>query len=154
MGIILIVTLIAIDQFTKYLAIKYLAVGTPIVFIDNFLQLNYTENFGAAWSILQNNPMILTILSILIIVGVISFKVKEKAKGILNISLNLIIAGALGNLIDRLFRGYVIDFIDIKFGNFYDYPVFNFADVFIVIGTFIFAYLVIFNKHDFEKKVN
>lgn len=154
MGIILIVTLIAIDQFTKYLAIKYLSIGTPIVFVDNFFQLNYTENFGAAWSILQENPIVLTIVSVLIIIGVIVFKLKEKAKGVLNLTLNLIIAGALGNLIDRLFRGYVIDFIDIKFGSFYDYPVFNFADIFIVIGTFIFAYLVIFNKYDFEKRKN
>ncbi len=151
MGIILIAILIAIDQFTKYIAIKYLAMGTPIVFIDNFLQLNYTENYGAAWSILEGKQMLLTLISLGIILGILWFKWKEQTKGALNLALDMIIAGALGNLIDRLLRGFVVDFIDVKFGNLYDYPVFNFADVFIVIGTFIFAYFILFNKYDFEK---
>ena len=63
-------------------------------------------------------------------------------------ALVMVVFGALGNLIDRIRLGYVIDFIDVKFGNFYDFPVFNFADSFIVIATIIIMYLVLFDKYE------
>ena len=63
-------------------------------------------------------------------------------------SIALIIGGAVGNLIDRIKMGHVIDFLDIKFGSLYDFPVFNFADSFIVIGTFLMMYLIVTNKYE------
>ncbi len=141
--------ILVIDQVTKYLAIERLMGNPPIVVINNFFQLNYVENYGAAFGILQNKQLFFIIITVVIIAGIIIFmKSNKKLSKVMNISLALILSGAVGNLIDRIRLGYVIDFVDIKFGNFYDYPVFNIADSSIVVATIIVAYLVLFDKYE------
>lgn len=146
---IIFILILIFDQATKYLAVEKLMGNPPFVIISNFFQFNYVENYGAAFGILQNKQLFFIIITFIIVVGIkIFMKVNNNLNKIMNISLILILSGAIGNLIDRIRLGYVIDFVDIKFGNFYDYPVFNIADSSIVVATFIIAYLVLFDKYE------
>ena len=130
---------LAIDIFSKLLVKHYFTFGS-ISIIRNFLSLSYVENTGAAWSILADNRYIVLLLSGVIIMGIIWYVYKEKPTRLLcKVAYSLILGGALGNFIDRLYYGYVIDFIDVKiFG--YNYPIFNMADVFIVLGVILLIY--------------
>lgn len=147
---ILIITLtVFIDQISKYIAHFSLEGNDPIVIIDNFFKLSYVKNYGAAWGILQNQRYFFIILTIIIIISLALYIRNNKNLNKLTIvSIYLIIGGAIGNLIDRIKMGYVIDFLDFNFGNIYDFPVFNFADTFIVIGTFLMAYLILTDKYE------
>lgn len=136
--IILTIIFFLIDIFSKYLITRLMLFGESITIIDNFLNITYVKNTGAAWSILNNNTLIVTIISIIIIsflIWYIYINSKNNNK-FEKIGYALVLGGALGNLFDRLVYGYVIDFIDIYIFN-YDYPIFNLADTFIVIGVII-----------------
>lgn len=102
--------------------------------IPNFFYITYLQNTGAAWSILKNNTFFLSILSFVCFIVIANYiKRLQKLDKWSIISFGLLLGGILGNFVDRVMYGYVIDFIDFKiFG--YDYPVFNFADIMIVIG--------------------
>lgn len=130
--------LFLIDIFSKYLITKLVIFGESITIINNFLNITYVKNTGAAWSILNNNTLIVTIISLLIIIALIIYMYNNKnsSSKFERLGYSLVLGGALGNLFDRLVYGYVIDFIDIYIFN-YDYPIFNLADTFIVIGVII-----------------
>ena len=133
--IVFVLALLIIDIISKILAKRYLT-GTSIVIIKNFFKLTYAENKGAAWSMFDNNTVMVAIISGIIILGICYFLYKNKPKNkIEKVTYALVLAGAIGNFINRVIYGYVIDFIDIKIFN-YNYPIFNLADVFIVIGIF------------------
>lgn len=138
--------LILSDQLTKKLAVKYLMGKESIDLIGNYLKLNYVENYGAAFGIFQNKKIFLITISSFILIGIIIYFIKTKNTKITKISLALIVGGAIGNLIDRIRLGYVIDFIDVVFGKLYDYPVFNLADSFVFIGTVILIYVIFTEK--------
>lgn len=149
---IFFILIVFIDQITKIWASAILKGNHSIVILEKFLKLNYVENRGAAFGILQNKQMFFIVVTILIIVCILYFlKKNNNINNISILSMVLITGGAIGNLIDRIRLNYVVDFIDVTFGNFYDFPVFNIADSFVVIGTFILAYLIMFNK--FEKSI-
>ncbi|MBQ6553922.1 MAG: signal peptidase II [Firmicutes bacterium] len=135
--ILTIIVLIALDQLTKYIAFTKLQPIHKIVLIDGFFNLTYIENRGAAFGALQGARWFFVILAALvIIVGCVYYAKMPKTQKtlLLRISMLLIGGGTIGNVIDRLFRTYVVDFLDfIIFG--YDFPVFNLADIFIVVGT-------------------
>ncbi|MGM9881339.1 MAG: signal peptidase II [Bacilli bacterium] len=135
--IILSIVLTIIDQLSKFIVIKALNVNHSIEVIKNFFYLTYTHNKGAAFSILTGKRIFLVIIAIIIIAAIIYYLKKNTPNNSLSkIAFSLVIGGSLGNLIDRILRGYVIDFIDVKiFG--YDFPIFNLADTFITIGIFI-----------------
>lgn len=141
------ILIIFLDQISKKLAVKYLLGNEPIQIIGDFLQLNYVKNYGAGFGIFQNKQIFLIITTSIVMVAIIIFLIKINTSNIMKFSLMMIIGGALGNLIDRIRLGYVIDFIDVKFGSFYDYPVFNIADSFIVVGTIIIVYLILTDKY-------
>lgn len=101
--------------------------------LSNILKITYTENTGGAFNIGEGNINFLIIANILIL-GILTFLSIHLNKG-LTLSISLIIAGGLGNLIDRIIRGFVVDYIDIT--NIISFPIFNLADIFIVIGTII-----------------
>ena len=135
-----------IDFFTKQIVIKVLELGKSIPVINNFFYLTYTKNTGAAWSILKDQRILLLIVSVIVLFLINQFMNKEKISKIECLSYGMIIGGICGNLIDRLFYGYVIDFLDFKiFG--YDYPIFNLADSFIVIGIIILIIASIRKEH-------
>jgi len=141
--------IVLLDQIAKLYAVKLLRGNAPVVIIRNFLQFNYVENFGAAFGILQNRKIFFIIMTMLVVVGIIVYmKTNPNLTIMMKIALAMVIGGALGNLIDRIRLGYVVDYIDVKFWGLYDFPVFNIADSFIVIATFIICYLVIFNKYE------
>ena len=147
MNLLLIIVVILLDQATKLLTVSSLAIGEHFVIIENFFQFSHVRNYGAAWSILENKQFLLITITVVVILGIIYYKKKEPLTKLMNLSTDLIIGGAIGNLIDRIRLGNVIDMLDIKFGSFYDYPVFNVADMSVVIGTIIMAYLVFNDKY-------
>lgn len=132
---ILTVLVIVLDRITKILTVKNIGLGESITVIPKLLDFTYVKNTGAAFSILENATWILSIVSILFCIGVLVYVIVKKPKGrLLNLSLCLVFAGALGNAIDRVFLGYVIDFIETTF---IDFPVFNVADIGITVGAFL-----------------
>lgn len=136
--ILLIIAVIGVDQITKHLV----PVGTHIEIIKGFFYITYCENRGAAFSILQNfrwGFIIITIIAVAVMIRIMTTHKNTLAR----LSLSLLIGGALGNMIDRLFRGYVVDFFDFyPFG--YDFAIFNVADVCITIGVGLLLIYIIF----------
>lgn len=141
--ILAIVVLVAADQFSKFLIVKNIAELTSIDLIDNFFKITYIKNFGAGFSILQNQTIFLVVITVIALCVVTYLLIKSKNSESLNrICYLLIIGGAIGNLIDRFSYGYVVDFLDFYiFG--YNFPVFNLADSFITIGCFLLIISII-----------
>lgn len=120
-----------IDQTSKALVIRNLRGRPPIAELGGLFQLNYTRNTGAAFSILPSGGWIFTVVAIAVVVAVLLFYGRLQHRGrLITAGLGLVLGGAIGNVIDRLRFGYVVDFID--FGWF---PVFNLADSAIVCGV-------------------
>ncbi|NLK63966.1 MAG: signal peptidase II [Tissierellia bacterium] len=145
----IIIFSVVFDQLTKLWAADVLKNGSSIKILGNFLRFTYAENKGAAFSILQNQRIFFLIITILMLIflGYIYFKTKN-ISNLSKLSIAMISGGAIGNFIDRLRLGYVVDFIDVRFGSFYNFPVFNIADSFVVCGTFLMIILILFNKFE------
>lgn len=129
--------LLLLDQI-----IKCIVINNNFVLIPGFLNLTYTENTGIAFGLNENN-VILIILVNIVILGIIIKFLKEnmdKIDMLEFISLILVLVGGVGNLIDRIFRGHVIDFINI---NLFNFPVFNMADTYITVGAIILLIVII-----------
>lgn len=138
-----------LDRLTKFWVLDSL-VNSPVTVIDNFFYLRFLENKGAAFSILQGKTVLLISLTFIVTLILIFLIIKNKEK-FLRTSLSLIVAGALGNLFDRIFRGgSVVDFIEVHFGS-YTFPTFNIADTLVVIGTILLAIYVLFIYKEKEK---
>lgn len=107
----------------------------PIVLMPGFFQLIYSANPGIGWSLLAHHPGMITIFSILIILGMVLWAclLKSEEWG-LRLGLGLVLGGAIGNLADRLHLGYVIDFVDLHWHTSYQHPIFNVADILITLG--------------------
>lgn len=135
--IIISIILLCIDQISKLLVVNLLTKTDSITIIKNFFYLTYINNDGAAFSILVGKRIFLILIAVLVIVMLIRYIKKNNIQNKLElVSIALIIGGSLGNLMDRVVRGYVIDFLDFKIFN-YNFPIFNLADTFIVIGVFL-----------------
>lgn len=142
--IILIASIIALDQLTKHFAYIYLRTlpSQSLPIINGVLHFTYVENRGAAFSILQNRRMFFIVITAIFIVFAVYYLIKYRnGNKLLNFSISLILAGAIGNLIDRVINGYVIDFVDFRLINF---AIFNIADCADVIGCILLAYYLIF----------
>lgn len=145
---VLSIFIVILDQTSKFAAVKYLKGQKPYEIISNFFQLYYVENRGAAFGILQHKRIFFIIIT-LIIIFVLSFysiKYYHKLNKLAIISFGILMGGALGNLIDRIRLGYVIDFISFKLLYGYNFPVFNIADIAIVLSTIIITMLISFDK--------
>ena len=142
--IILSVILVIADQLTKLATVEYLMPVKSITLIEGILSLTYVENKGAAFGVMQNARWFFIIFTIAVIAAVIIYTImtKQRDKTFL-ISVSLICSGGLGNLIDRIFRGYVVDMIEVTF---IEYPVFNFADICVVCGAILLCIFVLFSK--------
>ncbi len=137
-----ILLFVIIDQIVKYLIEKILPKYSTIVIIPSTLHLTYVKNYGAAFGILQNQKIFLLGITSVILIGVLFFLfLKEIKSGFLLWALVLVVSGGIGNLIDRIFRGYVVDFIDFRLINF---AVFNLADSYVSIGTFLIVIYTLF----------
>ena len=132
--IVAIVTLI-IDQITKKVITATMNIGDSYEVIPHFLNITSHRNNGAAWGILSGKMGFFYIITLIILAVLIIFYIKEtKYNAFMQVAISLLFAGALGNFIDRLFNGEVVDFIDTNiFG--YDFPIFNIADSSLTIGV-------------------
>ena len=146
--IILTILVILVDFFSKYMVSKLMTVNETIDLIDNFFRITYVKNTGAAFSIFSNNTVLVIIISVVIIGFLLFYIYKNKGNNKLeNVSYAFILGGAIGNLIDRLVYGYVIDFLDFEILS-YDAPIFNLADTFIVIGVILFLINTLRSRYD------
>ena len=129
--------LFIIDQLTKLVVGFSIDLNTSVNVIKGFFSLSNVHNYGAAFSILYGNRIFLILISIFALVFVYHFMIKNKELSKLEIIIySLLIGGILGNMFDRIVYGYVVDFFDFRiFG--YDFPVFNVADICIVISVFL-----------------
>lgn len=139
-----IVCFLLLDQFVKYLVRTNMELGQSIPIISGIFHLTYIENPGAAFGILANRRLLFLLLTI-IIVGImfyLYFQLCQK-KSLTAFSLGLVISGALGNFIDRFFRGTVTDLFDLRI-----WPIFNIADICICVGLALLCYLLLFKGEE------
>lgn len=141
---ILGIAIIFLDQVTKLLVVKFMELGESIPLIVGFLYLTSHRNEGAAWGMLQGRMWLFYIITVFVIVVLVMFYKREaKTSFLLQTSLVLLMAGAIGNFIDRLFFQKVVDFVDtIIFG--YDFPIFNVADASLTVGVILMVIQIFF----------
>lgn len=144
LDIVGIIALVLLDQYTKNLAVVYLKDKPAFPVINGVLELNYLENKGAAFGMLQNQKpfFIFVAFVILGVIGYVLYKMPDEKKyRSLHVLLSLIAAGAIGNMIDRIRLDYVVDFIYFVLINF---PIFNVADVYVSVSTAVLVILLLF----------
>lgn len=150
MVFILSIIIIILDQWSKKWAIKNLMGQNSIKIIKDFFSLTYVENYGAAFGILQNQKLFFIIITVIAVGGILiySYLNYNHMSIWMKLSLASVLGGAIGNFIDRFKMGYVVDFLSFKIlGN--NFPVFNIADISIVIGTFIMMIIVLREEFDY-----
>ncbi|NLY78885.1 MAG: signal peptidase II [Lysinibacillus sp.] len=145
--------IVIIDQISKWFIVKNMEIGERIPLLDTWLGVLSHRNRGAAWGMLQGLMWIFYIVTIVVIIGVIYYFHKEaKNKPLFAISLMILLGGAIGNFIDRIFRGEVVDFIDVLIPIIrYDFPIFNIADAALTISVIMLIF-VILKEDQIEKK--
>lgn len=139
-----IIILVALDQYTKYLAVVHIKDKPAFIIMNGVLELNYLENRGAAFGMLQNQKCFFIFVAVVILsaIGYVLFKTPDNKKyRILHLLLSLIAAGAIGNMIDRIRFDYVVDFIYFVLINF---PIFNVADIYVTISTIALVIVLLF----------
>lgn len=148
----MILVLLALDQFTKHLAAARLKDSPAFVLVEGILELQYCENRGVAFSMFQDQKFFILCLGgvMLAVLLFFLFRLPAERKFLtVHVMLAALIAGALGNMADRIRLGYVVDFIYFKLINF---PVFNFADCLIVVSVILMAllFLFVYKEEDWE----
>lgn len=152
LAILIVSILISVDQFVKYLIDTSFSVGESHPLIDKVFQLTYVQNRGAAWGSFSGKIIFLLIITTAILVGAIYVYVRLAQKTDtkytpLRICLVFLIAGAIGNMIDRIARGFVVDMFDFCLINF---PVFNVADIYVTCSFIVIVILILFKYKDDE----
>ena len=141
---VLTVLLVALDQWTKYLAVLFLKDQDPFVIIDGVFELHYLENRGAAFGIMQGQQVFFLVIALIVLLAVVYLfcKMSKDAKFVpLRLIAIAVLAGAWGNMIDRVRLGYVVDFFYFKLINF---PIFNVADIYVTVAAFMLVVLILF----------
>ena len=149
--LIIIAASILLDQLTKWIVIHSMDLYESIILIPQVFSFTYIHNYGAAWGMFSEHRWIFILVTAiaLIIMPIILYRYR-KVHALFSLSLSLFIGGALGNLIDRVFVGYVVDFLEFTF---IDFPVFNVADICVVFGAgFMIVYALFFDKTFFVDK--
>ena len=141
--LLLAAALVIVDQISKYLTVLYMPKNATVKVIPYLFNFVYVENKGAAWGMLANQRWIFIVISAVAIVAIGAVLLyMARAKKTLVVSLILILAGGVGNMIDRIANGYVVDFIQFAFWQ--SFPVFNVADSYVTIGGFMLLIYYIF----------
>lgn len=151
-GIISLIGLISIDQVVKEIVVSNMSLGDGFAIINDILHIQYVRNTGAAWGIFPNSIWFFIVFATIISAGLMYIYIKlplDKHYDFLHWILIILMSGALGNLIDRIFRHYVVDYIYIKI---IDFPVFNIADIYVTISGFFLVILIMFyyKEEDFN----
>lgn len=145
---------IALDQISKFLVNITVDFGISKVIIPNFFSITIAYNYGAAWSILWNKRIYLILIAVFAFLFVLFLLYKEKfGNKYKAVYYGLLIGGIVGNLIDRIFLGYVVDFLDFTFFG-YNYPIFNVSDIAIVVSILLICVECFLPKEIFNKKTN
>jgi signal peptidase II len=138
------------DRISKYLVVTNLAVGemwNPIPVLRPFVTVTHVTNTGAAFGLFRDYGLIFAIVDVVVVVGIIAFyRFLPPGQAWLRVSLGLQLGGALGNLCDRVGLGSVVDFVDFKI-----WPVFNLADLAVVVGVSLLAFHLLFDQHEGEQ---
>ena len=143
--------LVGLDQWSKYLTVQNISLGETKEFIPGFLSLTHLRNTGAAWSLLEGKMILFYVITVIVSAVIIYLLIKNYKKSIwYSVGLSFVLAGAIGNFIDRVRLGYVVDMLQTDFMNF---PIFNVADSTLVVGVIcIFIYLILDEKAAKEGK--
>ena len=147
-----VLVLIGCDQLLKSWVVSHLALGESTAFLPGFLQLTRVHNYGAAWSSFSGKTALLVAVTVLLLTGVVYLLLRRIVRHPLGVAAALLIlGGGIGNIIDRIAHRYVVDMFDLLL---FDYPVFNLADCFVVVGVILGAvyYLWFYEKYDARKK--
>ena len=153
---IILISIIALvlDILTKQLVINTMIEHQSITIIENFISITFAKNTGVAFSFLEGKVPLIIIMTSIVIIFILKYIKTTKPNKIESICYGLVLGGAIGNLLDRLIYGYVIDYLDFNlFG--YSFPIFNLADTFIVIGIIILLILSIIesrNQNEINKR--
>lgn len=143
--------LVGIDQLIKLRVLDGLAAVGQIEVVPGFFYLTYVENRGAAFGIMQNSTTLLSVITSIVLLAAVFFILSGKVNNkFLLWSLSLVVAGGAGNLIDRIYRGFVVDYLD--FSALFGFPVFNFADCCVVIGTILMLCCIVWMDKDAAKR--
>lgn len=144
--VLTVILVLLLDQITKYIVFAYDSLNIQV--IKNFFYIGQVKNTGAAWGILSGNMWIFYVVTLVAIVFILNvYRKSEHREWYFKTALMLILAGAIGNFIDRLVFNYVRDFLDFHiFG--YDFPLFNIADSALVVGVMLVILYVIRNPHE------
>lgn len=130
---VIALAIIIIDQFTKYLVVRNMQIGDSIPLIPDVFHLTSHRNMGAAFGILQNQRLLFIIITVAVVIGIVVSLVRiGKSQPRVSLALSLVLGGAIGNFIDRVSTGQVVDFLYIKL---IDFPIFNVADMAITFGV-------------------
>ena len=147
---VLVVALVVLDQVVKFLVRANIPLGGDVPFLPHILQLTYVQNTGAAFSIFKDHTWLLTIISAVVAAAIAAALIKRVVAhpfGV--ITLSVVLAGAVGNLIDRALFGFVTDMFNLQFMHF---AVFNVADICVVCGGIAFVVYILFFAEKLEKK--
>lgn len=147
---VIAIFILLVDQLSKSLIEIYFKLNNSFVVVKDFFAITVAHNTGGAWSILENHSYLFIVFSLIALVVLINFMFHFKNNIRNNIAFALACAGIMSNLADRIFLGYVRDFLDFTiFG--YNYPIFNIADIAIVIGVFLLIIAIIKGEDKLEK---
>jgi signal peptidase II len=142
----------AIDQMTKSITVHYLRFGETVDVIPGILSFTRVKNTGIAFSMLSNSGWVLMVIIAILIVAITVLILRGKFTGFERFCLALVLGGAIGNLLDRIFYGYVLDMIELRFVKF---AVFNFADCCVTVGCILFAVAYLFfHERELRKQAN
>ena len=148
---LLLAACIAGDQLLKYWVVRHLEIGQSAAFLPGLVRLTRLHNTGAAWGSCSGSTALLTAVTAVLLVAVAWLVLKKVIRHPLGLcAAMLVLGGGIGNMIDRICRGYVVDMFDLEF---MDYPIFNLADCFVVVGVILGAvyYLWFYDKYDGRK---
>ena len=148
---LLLAACIAGDQLLKYWVVRHLEIGQSAAFLPGLVRLTRLHNTGAAWGSFSGSTALLTAVTAVLLVAVAWRVLKKVIRHPLGLcAAMLVLGGGIGNMIDRICRGYVVDMFDLEFMS---YPIFNLADCFVVVGVILGAvyYLWFYDKYDGRK---
>lgn len=150
-SVLSVVLLVGIDQLIKYFVVLYLKPVESVMFIKGFLQFSYVENTGAMMGLMEGKTSIMIVAALIVLIVLCVLLLTNKIKfGFEFCCFIMIAAGGIGNIIDRIWRGFVVDYIEVLFVDFY---VFNFADCLVTVGAFLILFYEIYGIYkDFKLK--
>lgn len=150
LSLLIIALSVFLDQVSKYLVLKNIPMYENVPVLDGVFHFTYVENKGAAFGMLSDARWVFMVISVVAIAAFIIYLIKWKPENmLLKVSLSMIIGGGIGNMIDRVMRGSVVDFIEVEFMQF---AIFNVADIFVCVGCGLMMLYVILSEIEESKK--